>query len=128
MSFFDDDPFEDLFRDFFAGRSNGIKQRAVIRGEEEDRVVDFVETKDSVYLIFELPGYREEDVNISIKGRELHIKAAKKDCDVQNVQDYLSQKLCHGIFIKKVLPQFINPKRPSYTIRNGILEITFNKK
>ena len=128
MNFFDDDTFEELFRDFFSPRKSTRRHNAVIKGEEEDRTVDFIETKDSVYLIFEIPGYKEEDTSVSIKGNELIIKAAKKNCEQDGVQNYLTEKLCKGLEIIKTLPKFINPNNPSYTMRNGVLEITFNKK
>jgi HSP20 family molecular chaperone IbpA len=128
MSLFDDDPFEDIVRQFF-GQGVPAKRRdreTVIDGEEEDRVIDFVEGIDKVYLVFELPGYGERDVVVVVKGKELEIKAQKKNGE--KMQDYLMQKLHRGIFVKKNLPDFINSKKFSHTMRNGILEVAFGKR
>ncbi len=130
MNFFNDDPFEDIFKEFLGQRqgqaSNGSKP--IIEGEEEERVIDFIETLDNIYLVFELPGYSEKDVNVKIRGKELDIESVKTECERENVQDYLTQKLCRGVFINKVLPNFLNLNKPKHTMRNGVLEITFNKK
>ena len=55
MGFFDDDPFDDIVREFFGGSPvRGRKRQNVIKNEEDDRVIDFIEERDKVYLIFEL--------------------------------------------------------------------------
>lgn len=138
MGFFDDDdmndPFQNIFREFFGsaegpyrkGRKNYSEE--IIEGEEEDRIIDFVESEDYVYLVFELPGYDEKDISVSVKGRDLEIKATKKNCDIEKIQNYLSQKLCRGIFIKKILPNALETKGFKHTVRNGILEVVFSKK
>ena len=129
MGFFDNDPFEEIVREFF-GDSSIRKRRTspIIHGEEEDRVVDVIENDDKIYLIFELPGYNLKDITVSIDNNVLEIYAKKKNCDLSSVQNYLSQKLCDGVFIKKTLPKFVNSKSFNHTLNNGILEISFNKK
>lgn len=133
MSFFDDDDsFESIVREFFGTGSfeNGKRRSTIIEGEEEDRNIDFVEDDEHVYLVFEFSGYNEKDVFVVVKGNQLEIKTRKKEeiCDIERVQPYLNQKLCQGIFIKKILPKFINSKKFKYTIKNGVLEVVFSKK
>ena len=129
MGFFDDnDPFENVLKEFFEGRTSRINREnyeEIIESEREERVIDFIQDENYVYLIFELPGYNEKDISISIKGRELEIIAKKRGDDVQN---YLIQKLHEGLFIKKTLPNFIKTKKFRHTIKNGVLEIVFIKK
>ncbi len=126
MNFFNGEPFEEIMREFFDSNfQEREEEETIIEGEEEDRVIDFVEDDNKVYLVFELPGYNEKDVVVAIKNRELEIRAQKLGKDMQ---DYLVQKLKGGLIIKKTLPKFINSKKFSHTIKNGILEITFNKK
>ncbi len=128
MDFFDDsDPFDSIVREFF-GESPRRKQykEKIIENESEDRVIDFLESGDKVYLIFELPGYDEKDVLISIKDRKIEIIAKKKSED--NMQDYLSKKLNQGIKIKKTLPNFVNAKKFFHSFRNGILEVIFESE
>ena len=130
MGFFgDNDQFEDIVRELFEGRNSRIRKdnyEEIIEGEREERIIDFIEDKDYVYLIFELPGFNEKDISISIKSRELEIIAKKRK--MGEVQNYLIQKLNNGLFIKKNLPNFIKTKNFKHTIKNGVLEIIFVKK
>lgn len=129
MSFFDDndDPFDSIVREFFGGSPmrRGGRREQFIRGEDEDRTIDFIEDDDYVYLIFELLGFNEKDVSVIIKGKELEITAQKSN--EENMQEYFNQKLRQGLVLKKQLPNFVSLKNFSHTMRNGILEIIFTK-
>jgi len=130
MGFFEDnDQFESIVRELFGGRASRIGRdnyEEIIGSEKEERVIDFIQDENYVYLIFELPGYDEKDISISIEGRELEIIAKKRK--MGEVQNYLIQKLNEGLFIKKSLPNFIKTKNFKHTIKNGVLEIVFIKK
>ena len=129
MGFFDDDQFENIVRELFGGDTSRIRRdnyEEIIESEKEERVIDFIQDEDYVYLIFELLGYNEKDISISIKGRELEIIAKKRG--TSEVQNYLIQKLNEGLFIKKNLPNFIKTKNFKHTVKNGVLEIVFIKK
>ena len=130
MGFFgDNDQFEEIIREFLGNSNSRIKRgnyEEIIEGEEEERVIDFIEDENYVYLIFELPGYSEKDISISIKGRELEIIVKKKS--IGEVQDYLIEKLNNRLFIKKRLSNFIKTKNFKHTLKNGVLEIVFMKK
>ncbi len=123
MDFFSDDPFEEILREFFRGSQSPAHRR--VRWKDE-RGISIINTEDYVYLLFELPGYDEEDIELKVTGNFIEIKA-KKD-DVGDVQDYLKEKLSRGIFIKKTLPSFVIPKKPKYTLKNGVLEVIFKMK
>lgn len=127
MGFFDDnnDPFDSIMREFFGGSPIQREEKQFIRGENEDRTIDFVEDGGYVYLVFELPGFNEKDISVILKGKELEVTAQKSTRE--NVQDYLHRKLRQGLHIKKRIPNFISPKKFKHTMRNGILEIMFSK-
>ncbi len=91
MTFFDDDPFENIVRDFFGGRPSKDPENKFISGEEEERKIDFIETDKKVFLIFELPGYDKEDIKVEISGINLEVSAQKK-CS-ESVADYMTQKI-----------------------------------
>ena len=127
MGFFNnDDPFEEIFSEVF-GRRQGFpnRQNQVVSGEQEERIIDFVETKNKMYLVFELPGYNKFDVSVVVKGKKIIIDANKKQRE--NIQNSLSQKLGHGMHIEKILPDFVHTKKFSFTLKNGILEVVFDK-
>ena len=127
MSFFDDDPFDEIVREFFGGsRLPRRKKESFIQGENEERIIDVLDDKDCAYVIFELPGFEEKDVSIQIKGRTIEVNIKKRN--VEEIKEYLAQKLAAGMHYTRILPEFINQKNFEYTLKNGILEIKFDKK
>ena len=125
MGLFDEDPFEDLVREFLGDSSYKRQRKKFITGEDEDRIIDFIDDEEYIYLIFELPGFSEKDISVEVRGRELEIYSKKSNSEA--VQDYLHQKLTQGVQLKKQIPSFVSPKNFKYTMRNGILEIIFLK-
>ena len=129
MGFFDDDedPFDSLVREMLGRSSRGSRGRRsrIIEGEDDERVIDVIETDDAVYLLFEMPGYTEEDVEVSVSDSIIKISAKKSN--TEDIKDYLAQKLSGGLQFKRSLPEYINTKKVSHTVRNGILEVMFDK-
>lgn len=123
--FFDDDPFESIFEHFLE-RSRPGRGNSFIRGEDEERVSALIEDKQHVYLIFELPGYTEEDVSVTMRGRILELRVKKQT--MEGIKEYLAQKLAAGLHYTRALPDFVSPQGFSYTMKHGVLEITCKKK
>jgi HSP20 family protein len=126
MAFFNEDPFEDIVREFFSEGSPMGTRRKVIEGEREDRQIDFVDDGEKIYFIFEIPGYDKKDVNVGVQGNELIIKITKRP--TEKVQNYLSRKLERGISFRKTIPRDVKKKKHFYEVKNGVLEVTFEKK
>jgi HSP20 family molecular chaperone IbpA len=125
MSFFDNDEFEDVFREFL-GEGNTRRYRREVSSEEEDRMIDFIEGEEYSYLILEVPGYEEDDVKVDIKGKVLEVQIKKRDID--GIREYLAQKLASGLRYNKTLPESVSTKGFDWSLKNGILEIKFGRK
>ena len=131
MSFFDeDDPFEDIMKEFFGNQNSRRSKRfsedeEFISGEDEERTIDFIETKKNFFVVFELPGYNKEDISIEIKKNQIIINAKKKIAE--KMEPYMARKLSSGVKVMKTLPDFIKTKNYDYTFNNGILEVCFKK-
>ncbi len=121
---FNNDPFEDIVNQFFGNqvRSRRRTKRAV---EEEEQNTQFIEEENCVYLIIELPGYSEKDINLSVDDDTISVSAKTKQVVAQ---DYLAQKQREGITIEQIIPENIKTKNFKKTFRNGILEVTFEKR
>lgn len=130
MNFFGDDPFDEIVREFFGKdiEKSTSGNQEIIKSESDEREIDFIEDEKKVYIVFELPGYNKKDILINIKGKSLEIEVRKKEENLEGAQEYLIKKLTSKRIIKKTLPNFIKTKKFDYTIKNGILEIVFNKK
>lgn len=129
MNPFSDDPFDSIVREFFGRdpfRQADSKSNKILSSEDDQRMIDYIEDEIYAYTIFELPGYDEKDITVSIKGHELSIKAKKKV--EESVDNYIAQKLNRGITITKTLPKNLITKGYESHFRNGVLEICFKKK
>ncbi len=124
MSFFDDDPFDEIVREFFGEKSRPKRNPRTLRSDE-DYNINVLEEKDRVHLIFELPGFNESDVAVTVNGTDIEVKAKKSNGE--NIQEYLVQRLHQGVVLRRNLPSDINTKKFSHTMHNGILEVAFKK-
>jgi len=131
MSFFDeegDDPFEDIVKQFFGEgniRRGTSRKNKMIESEEDERMIDFVEDEENAYVIFELPGYRKEDVRIVVEDGEIEVIARRKTAE--GVSGYIAGRLNNGIELKKPLPKNLKKKKYELNFNNGILEVVFRK-
>lgn len=127
MSFFDDDPFEDIMRSFFGQSGNPTRDRTneMIRGEQDERMIDFIETDKDAFVVFELPGYRKEDVHVDVTKSEIIVVAKRKVGE--SVASYLAQKLGTGIELTKPLPKSLYKRKYELNFSNGVLELRFKK-
>ena len=127
MGFFDDDPFEDIVREFFGqGRGRTSSSGNVVSSEREERVIDYIDEDQFVYFVFELPGYSEKDIDVNVKGKELEISAIKEKAE--GVQQYLAEKFKKGVYFRKAIPERVKVKKMESHFKNGILEVRFAKK
>ena len=80
-------------------------------GEKEERepLVDVFKDKKGVNVIAEMPGVGENEVKLSVKGKELEIKA-------EGARKY---------YRKVELPEDVSKKKMEKKYRNGVLELVF---
>ena len=81
--------------------------------EDRKPLVDIFDEKDKLKIIAEMPGVEEKDVNLKATQKTLTISASNGEWK----------------YNKKInLPAQVDPKSMKKKCRNGILEITLNKK
>ncbi len=81
--------------------------------EEREPLVDIITTDDEVKVIIEMPGVNKDDIRLTATEKSLTINA-------QSAERKYSKKV--------ELPEEVDPKSARSTYKNGILEVTFNKK
>ena len=91
-------------------------------------LTDMYETKDDLFVTFELPGVREKDVNVSITGDMLTVKGERRfERDVQE-EGYHRLERVYGKFERSIpLPIAVQPEKVKATYRDGVLEIRLPK-
>lgn len=118
------DPFRDLerFFDEFDRPLGGAEQARSMR-------MDVHETEQAYTVRAEMPGYEKEDINVSIDGHTVTIRA-KHDGQQQPQEGALMRsERFHGEQYRSfTLPQEVDDQQASATCKNGVLELTLPKK
>ena len=90
--------------------------------------MEMYEEKDGLVIRTELPGVRKEDLNISIIGDMLTLKAEKKREEVTEGRDYYLCERSFGQYSRSVsLPFAVDTGKVAATLENGLLEIRLSK-
>jgi HSP20 family protein len=90
--------------------------------------MEMYEEKDGLVIRTELPGVRKEDLNISITGDVLTLKAEKKQEEVTEGRDYYLCERSFGQYSRSVsLPFAVDTGKGAATLENGLLEIRLSK-
>jgi HSP20 family protein len=90
--------------------------------------LDLYETENDCVLTAALPGVRPEDVDVSVEGDFLTIKADTKAENVKEKGGYHLRELRHGSFYRRVqLPVAVQVDQAEARFENGILTLRLPK-
>ncbi len=91
-------------------------------------LADMYETKDDLFVTFELPGVREKEVSVAVTGDLLTVKGERKlEHDLKDDGYYRLERL-YGKFERSVpLPIPVQSDKVKATYRDGVLEIRLPK-
>ena len=119
------DPFRDIERFFDEfDRPLGVAEQS------RSMRMDVHETDKAYTVRAEMPGYQKEDINVSIDGNTVTIRA-KRDEQQQQPQEgtLMRSERFHGEQYRSfTLPQEVDDQQASATCKNGVLELTLPKK
>ncbi|MFC1995812.1 Hsp20/alpha crystallin family protein [Chloroflexota bacterium] len=87
---------------------------------------DIYEENDQLVMKTELPGIDKEDVNITLEGDILTIRAEKKEAVVEDVACYARERQ-YGQYFRSVTLPFHVKEEVSATFENGVLELRLSK-
>ena len=90
--------------------------------------IDVLEREDSLVLKADLPGLREEDVNIEVRDNLLTLSGERKSEHEQNENGFYRVERAYGSFSRSLtLPDGVDTDKISASFDNGVLEITIPK-
>ncbi|TVQ32740.1 MAG: Hsp20/alpha crystallin family protein [Phycisphaeraceae bacterium] len=85
------------------------------------------ETPESLMIEAELPGFRMEDLDISLLGDELTIRGVRTETQTEGL-NFRRRERISGEFARTVtLPVEVDPDRVSASLRDGVLTIELPK-
>jgi HSP20 family protein len=124
-------PFRDLdelqrrFEDFWPWPS---LRRFPFETGEWVPAIDMYEQDDKYVVKAELPGMKEEDVDVSISGDRLTIKGEKKTETEVKEENYYRSERSYGSFFRSIdLPSDADPEKIDASYDDGVLEVTIPK-
>jgi HSP20 family protein len=90
--------------------------------------IDMYETDESVVVKTAIPGVKADEIDVSITGETLTVKAATKDEEEINRENYLRRERRFGSYCRTVtLPGGLETDKAEADYSDGILTLTFPK-
>jgi len=88
---------------------------------------DMYEEKGQLVMKTELPGVDKEDLDITLEGDRLIIKAEKKEEAVEEATHHARERYYGQYFRSVTLPYAVKEEEIAATMKNGVLEIRLPK-
>lgn len=90
--------------------------------------VDVVDREQDVLVRVAVPGYRKEDIEVSVSNGVLTIKGETKSEKKEEKGDYYAAEIMQGAFSRSIaLPAEVQEEKASASLKDGILELVFPK-
>ncbi|MFW6102255.1 MAG: Hsp20/alpha crystallin family protein [Chloroflexota bacterium] len=90
--------------------------------------LDVFEKEDKFVVKAELPGMKEDDIDVSVVGDTLSIKGEKKTETEVKEEDYYRCERSHGTFYRSIpLPSNVDADKIEGSFEDGVLEVTLPK-
>ena len=90
--------------------------------------VDLFETGDEVVVKASLPGVKPEDIDISIHGQVLTLKANSEQEDEEKAENWYRRERRSGTWMRQLtLPAEVNAERANAAFDQGVLRLSLPK-
>lgn len=124
-------PFGDMdrmFDDFFSRRwlrpfgGNGFPELQAAPS------VDVIDRDGEVVVRVAVPGYKKEEIEISVSNSTLTIKGERKSEEKEEKGDYYRCEISQGSFTRSIgLPAEVDDAKAQASMKDGMLELTLPK-
>src|SRR4051812_31305132 len=124
------DPFDQMQHEFdgLMNRFLGGRESSNGGGQLAPYAVDVREDADHIYVEAELPGFKKEDVDITLENQTLTIAAERKETQ-EKKGDYLLNERRYQRFLRSfTLPPTVDEKKVDAKLTDGVLHIMLNKR
>lgn len=123
---FDQTPFEPLMKEQ-SHLSHGPQEKKSNARNSTFPIVDIYQTDTQIIVLLELPGYRKEDVSLSLSGNKLVVKGS---CHLPIANAItIRNELRYGDFERLIeLPEPTKSKDIHARFENGLLIVTYMRK
>jgi HSP20 family protein len=117
--------FDSLFETSFWP---AVWRRLPAQEREWSPAIEVFEKEDKYVIRAELPGLKEEDVEVSVSDETLTMKGEKKTEHEVKEEEYHWSERTYGSFLRTIrLPSNVDAEKIEAEYENGIMEITLPK-
>jgi HSP20 family protein len=129
LSTIDNDWFlSDPFRDAFFGSQVSMPKQNPAQAFSPLLTSDVVESNDKFQVLADLPGVEPADLDISIDGRSLVMKAERKHVHETNTDKVHRLERSYGTVERRIqLPKNADLEHAETQFKNGVLTVSFPK-
>ena len=127
------DPFDSLHREFdsmlgrFLGGEAGAGNGGAV-ARWAPYAVDVREDADHIYVDAELPGFRKEEIDLTLENQTLTIAAERKEEKKQEGEYLLNERRYQRFLRSFTLPPTVDDRKVDAKLADGVLHITLNKR
>ena len=90
--------------------------------------VDVIDRDDELLVRAEVPGYRKDEIEISVADRVLTLKGETREEEKEEKGDYYRCEISRGTFSRTVaLPAAVDDSKAKASMKDGMLELTLPK-
>ncbi len=90
--------------------------------------VDVIDREDELVVRAEVPGYKKDEIEISVGDSMLTIKGETHAEEKEEKGDYYRCEISHGAFSRTVpLPAAVDDSKAKASMKDGVLELTLPK-
>ncbi len=105
-----------------------LSRRTPFRDMEWAPSMEMLDKEDKFVVRAELPGIKEEDVDVCVSDNILTVKGEKKSSSEVKEEDYHFSEMSYGSFSRSItLPSTINTEKITASFEDGVLEINIPK-
>jgi len=124
------DPFEGVQRDFESMLGRMINGRGDGNSRLAPYGVDVREDADHLYVEAELPGFKKDEVDVTLENQTLTISGERRETpENQKKGDWLLNERRYTRFLRSfTLPPTVSEQSVNAKLENGVLTITLNKR
>jgi HSP20 family protein len=117
-----------LFDSFFDGFDVGPFAKSGVAETGVIPKIDVSETSDTVHVTAELPGLKEDDVEVTLSGGNLVIQGEKRAEKEEKDKNYYRVERSYGSFHRSIpLPTEVDDKKVDASFHSGVLNIVLPK-
>jgi HSP20 family protein len=91
--------------------------------------VDIKEAEEAIVITADLPGFKADDVDVTVEDRRLSIRGERKFEDAAEGETYHRVERSYGVFERSfTLPSSVDPSKVEASFKNGEVTITLPRR